>query len=74
MLFALPWVAMGLDWMENGLHLILLRNSSRLSATPVLIASLAAAVKWGLIAVTILGLFFCLLAPAAYKWVRRMRN
>ena len=51
---ALPWLAMGLDWLENSLHLLLLRDPGNLSATLVWVASVAAAVKWGLIAVTVL--------------------
>jgi hypothetical protein len=69
--FAWPWLAMVLDWLENTLHLILLRNPSDLSATWVLVASLAAAIKWGLIAVTILVLVFCLLGPLVYNWVKQ---
>lgn len=71
MLFGLPWLAMALDWLENGLHLILLRSSGDLSGTLVWVASLAAAVKWGLIAVTVFGLIFCFLRPLAYNWVKR---
>ena len=71
MLFGLPWLAMVLDWLENGLHLILLRSSGDLSGTLVWVASLAAAVKWGLIAVTVLGLIFCFLGPLVYNWVKR---
>lgn len=70
-LFALPWLAMVLDWLENALHLILLHNPGELSATLVLVASLAAAIKWGLIAVTILALIFCLLGPLVYHRVKR---
>ena len=61
-LFALPWLAMTLDWLENGLHLILLRNPANLSAALVLIASLAAALKWGLIAASVAGLILLVVA------------
>ncbi|MEM4724243.1 MAG: hypothetical protein QXP01_04465 [Candidatus Hadarchaeum sp.] len=60
LLFALPFVAILLDWVENGLHLILLRDPSHLSATLILIASLAAAVKWGIIAFSILAVLYFL--------------
>ncbi|MBC7260834.1 MAG: hypothetical protein H5T63_02375, partial [Chloroflexi bacterium] len=47
--FTLPFVATLLDWVENALHLILLRNPDHFSPMLVLIASLAAAIKWGII-------------------------
>jgi len=50
LIFALPWAAALFDYAENTLHLILLRQTEQLSATLVLLASVAAAVKWGLIA------------------------
>jgi hypothetical protein len=49
LIFSLPWAAAALDYTENTLHLILLRDFRQLSATLVLMASLAAAIKWGLI-------------------------
>lgn len=68
---ALPWLAMVLDWLENTLHLILLRDPANLSATGVLVASVAAAIKWGLIAVTVLVLLFCLFRRWVQSGVRR---
>ena len=50
LVFSLPWAAAALDYVENTLHLILLRDVRQLSPTLVLVASLAAAIKWGLIA------------------------
>jgi hypothetical protein len=58
--FALPSIASLWDWVENTLHLILLRDPSHLSATLVLIASIAAAIKWDLIALSIAAIL-CLL-------------
>ena len=53
---ALPFIAWLLDWVENTLHLILLRDPSHLTVTLVLIASIAAAIKWGLIALSIVAI------------------
>jgi hypothetical protein len=69
--FALPWLAMVLDWLENALHLILLRDPGNLSATWVLVASVAATIKWALIAVTVLVLIFCLLRLLVHNRVKR---
>lgn len=56
LLFALPFVAMLLDWLENGLHLILLRDPLYFSPALILTASLAATVKWGIIALSMLAI------------------
>jgi penicillin amidase len=61
-LFSLPLIAGLLDWVENSLHLLML---AVLHATPsalVFIASLAAAIKWILAAVSILAILLLLLA------------
>ncbi len=71
LLFALPFVAMLLDWVENGLHLILLRDSSHLSAALILIASFAAAIKWGIIAFSMLAIFYFLARRAGSPLVKR---
>jgi hypothetical protein len=56
--FALPFIAGLLDWMENTLHLILLRDPSHVSAPLVVFASIAAALKWGLIVFAILAILY----------------
>ena len=61
-LFSLPLIAGLLDWVENTLHLLML---AVLHATPsalVFIASLAAAIKWTLAAISILAILLLLLA------------
>jgi len=55
-MIVVPFVAAALDWVENSLHLFLLRNPERPSAVLVCLASMAAATKWGLLAVTVLGI------------------
>ena len=60
-LFAMPWVAALLDWVENTLHLLLLQDVSRLSPALVLLASLAAAAKWGLVLLSVLTILYRLL-------------
>lgn len=65
-LFTLPWLAAVLDWIENISHLVLLRDVQHLSAPLVLIASTAAAIKWGLIAFSA--------GAIAYFIVRRARR
>lgn len=56
--FALPFIGGLLDWVENTLHLILLRHPTNLSPSLVLLASLAAVAKWGLIAAAMLAVLF----------------
>lgn len=58
--FSLPFVAMCLDWIENTLHFILLRNPGHIAPLLVWFASLAAAVKWGLIAFSLLAIGYFL--------------
>ena len=70
-LFGLLFVAMLLDWMENALHLILLRDPSHLSPSLVLIASLAAAIKWGIIAFSILVVLYFFAQRIRARLVRR---
>lgn len=60
-LFGLPWVAAALDWIENTLHLILLGDVHHPSASLVLLASIAAAIKWGLIAFSVLVVLYLIL-------------
>lgn len=60
-LFAMPWVAALLDWVENTLHLLLLGDLTRISAAPVLLASLAAAAKWCLMLLSALTILYSLL-------------
>ena len=48
-----PLVAAASDWIENTFHLLMLADPARLSETAVLLASMFAAVKWGLVAVSI---------------------
>jgi hypothetical protein len=52
--FALPYLPVPFDYLENTLHLILLRGDHSLAAGLIVLASLAAAIKWALLAVTLL--------------------
>ena len=63
-LFVLPYFAVPFDFLENTLHLILLRDPAHLAAGLILLASVAAAIKWGLIAISV--------AAIAYWFVRRV--
>jgi hypothetical protein len=56
--FALPFIAWLLDWAENTLHLILLHDPSHISAPLVLFASIAAALKWGLVVFSIVAILY----------------
>jgi hypothetical protein len=49
----LPVIAALGDYVENVLHLIILADTSSLSAALILLASLAAAIKWALLAVIV---------------------
>ncbi|MBC7232309.1 MAG: hypothetical protein H5T68_03585 [Chloroflexi bacterium] len=69
--FVVPFVAMLLDWIENALHLVLLRDPSHLSPSLVLIASVAAAVKWGIIAFSILVVLYFFAQRIRARLVRR---
>ncbi len=59
---ALPFIAALLDWAENSFHLILLRDATHLSSTLVLLASVAAALKWGLVAVSVVAILRLIVA------------
>jgi hypothetical protein len=48
----LPFVGGLFDWVENGLHLFLLHNTSRFPAALVLAASIMATIKWLLVIVS----------------------
>jgi hypothetical protein len=50
-LFVMPFAAAPLDYLENTLHLILLRDPDHLAAGMIGLASIAAAIKWALIGV-----------------------
>jgi hypothetical protein len=63
-LFVLPFLAVPFDTLENTLHLVLLRDPAHLAAGVILVASVAAAIKWGLIA--------CSAAAIAYWFVWRL--
>jgi hypothetical protein len=52
-LFVLPYFAVPFDYLENTLHLVLLRAHT-LAAGLILLASVAALIKWTLLAVTLL--------------------
>jgi hypothetical protein len=52
-LVVLPFIAALLDWAENTAHLILLRDLTHISAAMVLVASIAAAIKWCMIAISV---------------------
>jgi hypothetical protein len=60
--FVLPFLAAALDWIENTLHLVLLRDPGHISARLVLTASVAAAAKFGFIGVSILVAVYLLAA------------
>jgi hypothetical protein len=63
-LFVAPFLAVPFDYLENTLHLVLLSDTAHLAAGLILLASVAAAVKWGLIA--------CAAAGIAVLFVRRL--
>jgi hypothetical protein len=63
-LFVAPLLAVPFDYLENTLHLVLLSHTGHLAAGLILLASVAAAIKWGLIA--------CAGAGIAYWFVRRL--
>ena len=56
----MPFVAALCDYTENTLHLIILANPADLSAPLVLLASVAAAIKWLLIVVVFWGIIYFL--------------
>ncbi|MEW6517345.1 MAG: hypothetical protein AB1439_10640 [candidate division FCPU426 bacterium] len=55
-LAALPWTAVGCDYLENVLHLWMLSRGWPSEWLPLLAASIAAAIKWGIMAFVILAL------------------
>lgn len=57
-LFALPFDAGLLDWVENSLHVVLLNGVPPYSDTLVLLASLAALVKWTYIVIALSAVVF----------------
>ena len=69
--FALPFIAALLDWLENTLHLILLANTNNLSASLILLASIAATVKWGLVAFSILVILYLVLRSMRANLAKR---
>lgn len=52
----LPYAAAVFDYGENALHLWILRDTAALSAPLILLASLAAALKWGLMALAVVAI------------------
>lgn len=52
LLLALPFLAGLLDWLENGLQIVVLGQGSARSAVLILLSSTAAAVKWVLLTVS----------------------
>lgn len=56
--FVLPLAAVPFDYAENALHLIILRDTEQLSAGLILLASVAAAIKWGLLAAALLAVVY----------------
>jgi hypothetical protein len=55
-LLALPLIAGVCDWIENGLHLFLLNDTSRLSEVAIFAAATAASLKWLLIVVSVVAI------------------
>lgn len=55
-LFTLPFVAAAMDYVENFLHLWMLALTDSLSPSLIFLASLAAAIKWGLAGISLLSL------------------
>jgi len=72
-LFCLPFIAGGLDWVENSLHLLMLAVLHSTPSALVFLASLAAALKWILAAISILAILLLLLAKAAV-FISRKEN
>jgi hypothetical protein len=60
-LFVLPYLAVPFDYLENTLHLILLRGDHTLAAGLIVLAALAAAIKWALLAVALLAVVIAFL-------------
>ncbi len=66
-LFSLPFLAAALDYVENTVHLLMLAVLHATPAALVLLASLAAAVKWTLAAVSILAILALALRKASQR-------
>ena len=73
-LFALPMLAAGLDWIENTLHLMLLRGPEGFSPALVCAASCAAAVKWGLLVVAVAAIAVRVLRRLSRRWAKVRRQ
>ncbi len=56
LLFTLPFVAAAMDYVENLLHLWMFALTDSLSPSLIFLASLAAAVKWGLAGISLFSL------------------
>jgi len=67
--FVLPVIAVPFDYTENVLHLVILRDTDQLSAGLILLASLAAAVKWGLLAAALLAVIYFFIRRALSRAV-----
>lgn len=72
-LLALPLVAGLLDWVENVLLLILLRDTSSFSAPMILVASAVSLVKWVLLLVSVLATVYHVLRRLG-RFVRQSSN
>lgn len=51
--FSLPFLALACDYLENSLHIVMLRRGFLPDHDLLLIASWAAAVKWGIVALSV---------------------
>ena len=67
-LLALPILAAALDWLENTVHLLLLRAMASISTLAVMTASLAALVKWFLLAVSIVVVLLACAGRLRARW------
>ncbi len=56
LLFSLPFIAAGLDYVENLLHLWMLAVTHQLSPLLIFLASLSAAIKWSLAGISLFSL------------------
>jgi hypothetical protein len=70
-LFVLPFIAAICDWIENSLHLVILHDPASLPAALILLASVAAAIKWGLLGIAALVIVALLIRRAIALWARR---
>ncbi len=65
-LFAACFLAALSDYTENTLHLVILADPASLSAPLILLASIAAALKWALITIAFLAIIYYLVKKALY--------